>query len=428
MPSKNDEAWEKVIQEKKIRLDGSLYRLSAKELKEITDREPRLLSKFDTPGQLPMVLRQSDYAILPVANGEYIIFRGNVFCRVPPCQEKEVFAGEPMFPLLTSARGTGESDYLDIAFNYGLLSEFAKSGFIYQTIRGRERTVRFQFRIKSAGLGIGVEGVQIEVDGGYEGRDDILLIEAKIGKPSHFNIRQLYYPFRHFSALVPSKKIRTILLLYDVSSAIYSLYEYGFNSEDTFDSIVLLRGYSFELGCLRHFGVDDLIDSDFITEAPLAPQADDLNKIVELLALINSGDNSADAIADYFSFDQRQSYYYGEAAEYLGLLKDENGKFELTTHGSRLIRAHSIEQLRMLAKLVVNSWIFRELLSRAAKRGYFTLEDIEEIIRSVRARDGSKRYSGTTISRRRQTIVSWARWLAGQFQILREENGKFALL
>jgi hypothetical protein len=116
-----------------------------------------------------------------------------------------VFKSEIEFPLTTVGRGTGESEYLDNAFNTGIVSAFTEDERLYMTIRGRERTRPFNFRINASSLSVQVNGVQIEADAGYEGERDIVLVEAKIGTRTHFNIRQLYYPFRHFSILVPQK-------------------------------------------------------------------------------------------------------------------------------------------------------------------------------------------------------------------------------
>ncbi len=103
-------------------------------------------------------------------------------------------------------------DFLDNAYNTGLLSDFVEGEKLYQTIRGRERSKPFAFRLTDNDPLIEVKGVQIEVDAGYEGERDVILIEAKIGTRKSFNIRQLYYPYRHFSQIVTTKRIRPDLL------------------------------------------------------------------------------------------------------------------------------------------------------------------------------------------------------------------------
>jgi len=77
-------------------------------------------------------------------------------------------------------------------------------------------------------------------------------------------------------------------------------------------------------------------------------------------------------------------------------------------------------------RILINSWIFRELLAISNKYGKFTIADIERIIASIKKRSGTTyQYSGTTVPRRRQTIVSWLYWLAKEFNYLDIEDDTF---
>ena len=86
---------------------------------------------------------------------------------------------------------------------------------------------------------INVEGVQTEVDAGYEGKDQIVLIEAKNIKTKNVIIRQLYYPFRQWS-IATGKKVTTIFFQKDNKSNLYSIWQFGFNEEEDYNSIELL--------------------------------------------------------------------------------------------------------------------------------------------------------------------------------------------
>ena len=152
MPTANDQAWERYISQKKLQLDGATYKVTARELKDVAGREPRLMTKFNTPKQLPRILRQNGYAVVAVTNGEYLLFKGSIFAPLIKCRIKNTLKSQIPFPLLTVGRGTGESEYLDNAFNSGLLTEFTGSGQLYLTIRGRERTKAFDFRIAASDL------------------------------------------------------------------------------------------------------------------------------------------------------------------------------------------------------------------------------------------------------------------------------------
>lgn len=427
MARANDVAWETFVRETKIKLDGQSHVVDAKNLKKITQREPRLMAKVDDPEQLPNVLRNAGYSLLAITNGSYLIFQGDVFVSVPNCPVQSVYNPKIEFPLETIGRGTGESEYLDNAFNTGLLSDFTGSGSLYLTIRGRERTKRFNFLVSASNIEINVNGVQIEVDAGYEGENDIVLVEGKIGNRGHFNIRQLYYPFRHFSQLVPQKKVRTVFFSYDLSRATYSLHEFGFENPEVFDSIYHIKCCVYSLSKPQIFAFEELFDRNFETVNNIVPQADDLNKILELLTLINSGQNTVTDVADYFVFDVRQSNYYGEAAEFLGLITRNRGVFELTERGFQFISTDPSRQQFFIVKLVINSWFFKELLHRAKRKGYFTVSDIQDLIEAVEKENGDKRYTQSTVGRRVKTIVSWTRWISEEFKSFELKDDKFFL-
>lgn len=427
MARANDVAWETYIRETKIRLNGQSYIIDAKNLKKVTQREPRLMAKVDDPEQLPNVLREAGYSLLAVTNGSYLVFQGDVFIPVPDCSIESVYNPRTDFPLETIGRGTGEAEYLDNAFNTGLLSDFTGSGVLYLTIRGRERTKRFNFLIGASNMEISVNGVQIEVDAGYESENDIVLVEGKIGNRSHFNIRQLYYPFRHFSQLVPHKNVRTVFFSYDLSRATYSLYEFGFENPEIFDSIYPIKCCVYSLAMPQAYAVEELFDRNFEIENNIVPQADDLNKILELLTLINSGQNTVTEIADHFVFDVRQSNYYGEAAEFLGLITRNRGVFELTERGLQFVSTEPSRQQLYIAKLVINTWFFKELLHRARRKGFFTVSDIRALIEAVEKESGDKRYTQSTIGRRMSTIISWIRWISEEFKSIAIEDDKFIL-
>ena len=77
------------------------------------------------------------------------------------------------------------------------------------TIRGRKITPEFDFRVN--GFEIHTKSVQTEVDAGHEGKNQIVLIEAKNLSNMTVIIRQRYYPFRQWSSNT-NKKVVTIFL------------------------------------------------------------------------------------------------------------------------------------------------------------------------------------------------------------------------
>jgi hypothetical protein len=409
----NDEAWERYIDAKGIKFDQPNYRVNAEELKRISLREPRLLAKFDTPGELATPIREAGYTLLPIRNGEYLLIRGSIFVSLPLCEDRGIFQPDLPFPLRTSSRSEGESQYVDTAFNTGLLQHFLGIDRMYLTIRGRERTKPFQFHL--SGITIDTNSVQIEVDGGYEALSDIVLVEAKIGLPKQFNVRQLYYPFRYFADLVPEKRVRTVFMACIPTSTQYYLYEYAFPAPLDPMSAHVPRCGLYRLVSPQSLTIYSLLNANFQTRNNLVPQADDLVKVFELLTAVDAGISTSSDVADYFIFDPRQSSYYREAAEYLGLIATEpDNTYELTQFGLDVVSRPPTEQPRALAEAVVNSWIFVDLVKKSGASRVVTDADIEAIIATARKPDGTRRYNDTTTRRRRQTIVAWIKWLADE--------------
>jgi hypothetical protein len=52
------------------------YEIDADTIKQI--KEPRLMTKFDSSGNLPKILRENRLGILPIENGKYFIARMNL--------------------------------------------------------------------------------------------------------------------------------------------------------------------------------------------------------------------------------------------------------------------------------------------------------------------------------------------------------------
>lgn len=84
------------------------------------------------------------------------------------------------------------------------------------------------------------------MDAGYEGRDKIVLIEAKGSGSKNVIIRQLYYPFRQWQSYT-NKKVYTLFFENNVGENIYSLWVFEFTDETNYNSIKLVRSERFKI-------------------------------------------------------------------------------------------------------------------------------------------------------------------------------------
>src|SRR5438309_8717366 len=67
------------------------------------------------------------------------------------------------------------------------------------------------------------------------------------------------------------------------------------------------------------------------------PQADDIIKIMDLPLAIAENIDTSKLVAARYGFDERQSNYYLEAAEVLGLITKRGTKYRLTEDGKKYL-------------------------------------------------------------------------------------------
>ena len=132
--------------------------------------------------------------------------------------------------------------HLDFAYASSLIRTFMNDDSFVLTIRGRKYTPQFSFRVGKQN--ISVESVQTEVDAGYEGKNQVVLIEAKNSKTNNTIIRQLFYPFRQWSHHT-QKTVKT--LFFEKRSNFYSLWQFDFNDINDYNSIKLSKSQKFEI-------------------------------------------------------------------------------------------------------------------------------------------------------------------------------------
>ena len=208
------------------------------------EKEARILCKQDTRESRPQVFRDRGLFILPVKNGEYIIVKGEGYIDVPnitsPLQD---YQSAFPFELETSGVGDSEMQHLDRAYALSLIRHFIGDDSLVLTIRGRKYTPQFDFLVN--GFSIRVQSVQTEVDGGYEGREQVVLVEAKSGNASNTIIRQLYYPFRQWQNHT-TKPVST-LFFQRADDDEYRMWHFVFDDPNDYNNIRLLKSARYKI-------------------------------------------------------------------------------------------------------------------------------------------------------------------------------------
>lgn len=125
------------------------------------------------------------------------------------------------------------------------------------------------------------------------------------------------------------------------------------------------------------------------------PQADDPDRMLEILKLVGLGNESVSDVAAAVGADKRHVGYYLSALSIVGLLDSEDGNWTVTEEGIETIASEepriSMKDVLLESPLMV-AW--SGFSTTAQKDSFLARHDI----------------SGSTINRRRQTLDAWSAW------------------
>ncbi|MCF8186996.1 MAG: hypothetical protein K9J28_09305 [Sulfuritalea sp.] len=359
--NRND-AWSEIFADYPIleKVDNAgFYDIQASDIKRY--KEPRLMCKVDFREGMPDIMRQNGLSILAIQNGVYRIARNSPFLDVREdvaASIKEV--APPNLITLDHENPSSESAALDIAFATGILDDvFGEPSRL--TIRGRKRC-DLEFNIGQTHYP--VEGVQVEVDGGYEGESGIHLIEAKIGSASNINIRQLLYPHRFWENFSESRKT--------VSSYIF-FYQEGIYRFIPFEA--LGDDYRIDQSAEKLYRLKEnrpTIDirtiskrSGVVNETAPFPQADKLDKVIALVIKIAGTEQTLkEEVFLMFDMVPRQIDYYCNAALWLKLIEynSREQSYQATSQGLAFAKLSYPNQIAEIAKLALTNSVFNFVL------------------------------------------------------------------
>lgn len=249
----NNLSWKKIFEdldilkhdfeEKPFKIDANQIKISCQDFKNTAEKEVRILCKQDSRSDRPKIFEENDLFLLPVKNGEYVIVKGEGYVDIPEIFSKKIIYESKLdFRLETSLIGNSEMQHLDYAYASSLIRTFVNDPTLVLTIRGRKYTPEFSFLVNNQK--VSVKSVQTEVDAGFEGKDRIVLVEAKNSSTKDTIIRQLFYPFRQWKTY--SEKEIT-LLFFEKRKSNYYIWQYEFEDENDYNSIKLVKSEIFEI-------------------------------------------------------------------------------------------------------------------------------------------------------------------------------------
>ncbi len=251
----SSKSWEAIFAKYEIDnhdFDKQPYILTSKQIKEAThhfkktaEKEVRILCKQDSREQRPEIFKKKGLFLLPIKNGTYALIKGEGYLDIPPIKTKPIkYKSRLDFCLDTSLIGNSEMQHLDFAYASSIIRTFMNDESLVLTIRGRKYTPAINFMVGK--FKINTKSVQTEVDAGYEGKRQIVLVEAKNSKTTNTIIRQLYYPYRQWQEHT-NKQVK--LIFFEKQDEDYNIWEFEFTDVNDYNSIKLLRSEKYIIDC-----------------------------------------------------------------------------------------------------------------------------------------------------------------------------------
>jgi len=251
----NSKSWNKIFSDYKILdhdfekspfpLSATQIKIACQKFKETGEKEVRILCKQDSREDRPDIFQKHGLFLLPVKNGHYNLIKGEGYVDIPEIKKEiSVYSSKLDFQLDTAKIGNSEMQHLDYAYAASLIRTFMDDPSLILTIRGRKYTPDFEFRVGKQV--IKVSSVQTEVDAGYEGREQVVLIEAKNFSATNVIIRQLYYPFRQWQGQT-KKKVITLFFDKESGNDVYSIWQFEFEDPNNYNSIKLVKSGKFRI-------------------------------------------------------------------------------------------------------------------------------------------------------------------------------------
>ncbi|MBE8182984.1 MAG: hypothetical protein HAW61_05640 [Candidatus Portiera sp.] len=392
MVGKKD-AWDKIFKHYKL-LDevrkNSFVDISSTELKSVSGEEARILAKMDCREDLPAIMIDNGLSILAIENGLYRIASIDPFIEIQEDITTEIIDIAPPKDIICidPFAINSESAALDISAVSGIHDEVfgAPSKLV---IRGR-RFATFEFNLGK--INYDVKGVQIEVDGGYETKDTLNLVEAKNSYRSNIGIRQLMYPQLYWSKKVEGKKEVKSFIFY-LHNDIFRYIPYIFDGKKGYADHSQEKAFRFKITESK-FTLDNIETSPCLVnmQCPF-PQADRFDRIDNMLSLaLTRGRLGKGELETLFNIHARQIDYYTNVLKWLGLFKGDD-ILSLTSKGNKIASMPFHKRMEEMAKIVFSDPIFNRRLN-----GH-SIED--------KHYEKYRVFSNVTIGRRMKTVDAW---------------------
>lgn len=415
--NKNDKARELLFEKYDIlnKVETNwIYEISARDITPI--REARLMTKFDHIWDLPKIFSDNDLSILPINRGTYVIWHFKTHTEIS-YSDVHIQSIEPRTDLESIDKNNLFSE--SIAINYALATWMLKDLIEEQcepTISWRMSSSSFSFKIidkiSDTQKVIDVNNAQVEIDWGFESDSKLLIIEAKMWKWDDFIVRQLYYPYRLRKQKVNKEVIPVFMT---ISNDVFTFFVYKFNNDNDYNSIELVKkkSYAISFEPITFDEVKNILNDVKTVSEPENtpfPQADDFEKVINLLEILQSGEKTDDELADEYNFVIRQSHYYKNATKYLWYANFDHWKpLKLTDKWKKIMNFSRRNRILYIIKEILSHRAFNMTFRKYIESNWNLKKD--DIVKIMKESDLKNIWGDSTFYRRASTISWWCEWI-----------------
>jgi hypothetical protein len=340
---------------------NNYFDITADQIKAIDGKEARLMTKVDFRENLPPIMKEEKLSILAIKNGLYRIAKNDPFIDINKDIKTKIIELDAPTNIISidPFNIKSESGALDIS----TITDMSKIVFGEETklsIRGR---LRGSLNFNIGTIPYNIDGVQIEVDGGYEGNTSINLVEAKIGFRNNINIRQLLYPELYWQQEVKKKKTIKSYIFY-LQDNIYRFIPYIYDGVIGYADHENEKAFKFREK-ISNFSLYNIqVNQNNICIDTPFPQADKFDTVHSILILISEHPcMTKEELKLNFDIVDRQIDYYYNVVKWLKLCKEENDCMVLTQKGIEVLQLPFKERIIEIAKIVFSEPIFNEVLN-----------------------------------------------------------------
>lgn len=132
-----------------------------------------------------------------------------------------------------------------------------------------------------------------------------------------------------------------------------------------------------------------------------------MSKIQDVPLAIEDGCNTPQRISNRYSFDRRQALYYLHAGMMLGLVVKKKDRYALSRSGRRYVNLTPGQRKEIILRQMLSCPVILSVLVELFVSPSHSVSR-DGIVSIVSRRSG---ISGTTVSRRVRSVLSWIAWI-----------------